>query len=170
MGEFEDWYPSAGEVSLHDFTVAHYFKKKERMSMGQDWDFPVEKRVNSDVEAEVAARLRERQIEAEVEKRLRLVAAYGKDNFPVGAVIRFRKQFKPDGKLYAYAAIKCEDGWYTSGPRTPKGYSWDELVAWLVSAVPVTNIEKMVPANAESEVREQVAKEDNNVKGYPAND
>jgi hypothetical protein len=113
-----------------------------------------------DIEARVQQVLEERQVQAEVEKRLKLIEAYGEDNFPEGAVIRFKKQFRPDSTAYSYAAIKVNGQWYTSGPKSTRAYSWLELVAWLVAGVPVTNIEKMIPANEEGRVRVEVAEED----------
>lgn len=47
------------------------------------------------------------------------------------AVVIFRKQFNPTGVIYNYAAIRCGNLWYTTGPRAPKGYTWDELMEWL---------------------------------------
>lgn len=47
-------------------------------------------------------------------------------------VIRFHKRFGPGQREYTYAAVKANDGlWYTSGPRTPKGYTWQALVEWI---------------------------------------
>lgn len=35
-------------------------------------------------------------------------------------------------RTYTYAAVKAGDGlWYTTGPRAPKGFTWDELVDWI---------------------------------------
>lgn len=49
-----------------------------------------------------------------------------------GSVIRFNMQFGGHGTVYDYAAIHCGDGkWYTTGPRSPKGYTWDELLDWM---------------------------------------
>lgn len=52
---------------------------------------------------------------------------------PDGAlVVWFRRRFAIRGQEYTYAAVKASDGlWYTTGPASPKGYSWDELVQWL---------------------------------------
>jgi hypothetical protein len=51
---------------------------------------------------------------------------------PDGAlVVWFIHQFSPRGQRYTYAAVKASDGkWYTTGPASPKGYSWDQLVEW----------------------------------------
>jgi hypothetical protein len=47
-------------------------------------------------------------------------------------VIYFQKRFSPNSRLYDYAAIKASDGlWYTTGPQSPKGYTWDRLVEWM---------------------------------------
>lgn len=48
-----------------------------------------------------------------------------------GTVIRFDMRFEgPFSKAYDYAAIRAGDGlWYTTGPRSPKGYN--ELLDWM---------------------------------------
>lgn len=55
---------------------------------------------------------------------------YGPDDYPDGTIIKFRKRFG-NSTWYRYAAIKAKGLWYTTGPRSPKGYTWDELTAWL---------------------------------------
>jgi len=52
---------------------------------------------------------------------------------PDGAnVIWFRKRFTPGGTDYTYAAVQTPEGtWYTTGPRTPKAYTWEDLVEWI---------------------------------------
>lgn len=51
---------------------------------------------------------------------------------PDGAlVIWFIHRFNSGSKAYTYAAVKAGDGlWYTTGPASPKGYTWDELMLW----------------------------------------
>lgn len=52
------------------------------------------------------------------------------DDRPV--VIYFQKQFNVGGRVYDYAALKAPDGlWYTTGPKSPKGFTWDQLIEWL---------------------------------------
>lgn len=65
---------------------------------------------------------------AEIEDRR---GKYGED-LPDGAVITFTKTFSagPNAKRYDYAAIRCNGTWYTTGPKSPKSYTWAELVAW----------------------------------------
>lgn len=47
-------------------------------------------------------------------------------------VIWFTKVFQNGSREYTYAACKAGDGlWYTTGPNTPKGYSWEALVEWM---------------------------------------
>lgn len=47
-------------------------------------------------------------------------------------VIYFKKTFGSGGRVYDYAAIKARDGrWYTTGPQSPKGYSWVQLIKWI---------------------------------------
>lgn len=46
-------------------------------------------------------------------------------------VIYFVKNFG-GSNMYDYAAVKAGDNlWYTTGPRTPKGYRWEDLIAWI---------------------------------------
>lgn len=46
-------------------------------------------------------------------------------------IIQFEKRFIKGGRLYEYAAIQANGKWYTTGPRSPKGYPWAELVTWM---------------------------------------
>lgn len=46
-------------------------------------------------------------------------------------IVYFTKQFTVYGKVYSYAAIKAAGLWYTTGPRAPKAYSWDELLDFI---------------------------------------
>lgn len=50
------------------------------------------------------------------------------------SVIYFGRTFSKRGaKRYDYAAIRAGDGlWYTTGPRTPKGYKWAEMIQWVL--------------------------------------
>lgn len=46
------------------------------------------------------------------------------------AIVYFRKDF--GGKDYDYAAVRAGDGlWYTTGPKSPKGYTWESLVGFI---------------------------------------
>jgi hypothetical protein len=49
-----------------------------------------------------------------------------------GIVVFFQRTFGGVGTVYTYAMVKAGDGkWYTTGPRSPKGYTWDEVLDWL---------------------------------------
>jgi hypothetical protein len=64
-------------------------------------------------------------------------------------IIQFNKKFG-NGQTYQYAAIgirtrigqlyrgeevmSWERTWYTTGPKTPKAYSWDDLIQWIYGA------------------------------------
>lgn len=52
-------------------------------------------------------------------------------------VIKFKRRFTPGGKKYTYAAIRTAQGWYTTGPRTPKAYAWQDLITWINEIEPV---------------------------------
>jgi hypothetical protein len=47
-------------------------------------------------------------------------------------IVYFQKRFSVGGKKYDYAAIQAGDGkWYTTGPKTPKGFAWADLIQWI---------------------------------------
>jgi hypothetical protein len=48
-------------------------------------------------------------------------------------VVTFKKRFYQGGKWYGYAATYTPDTdkWYTTGPKSPKGFTWEELVKWM---------------------------------------
>lgn len=67
---------------------------------------------------------------------------FGEDDFPDGAVIIFDKVFHEymgkaiaPSKPYHYAALKFNNLWSTTGPRSPKSYTWDELIRWMGEGV-----------------------------------
>ncbi len=97
--------------------------------------------IDYDVQAAVDARIRQRAqellIEQEANKRIQqLQELYGTDVYVDGDVFKFEKQFVENGPSYLYAAIKAKGLWYTTGPKSPKGYSWIDFVLWLDSGVP----------------------------------
>lgn len=56
-------------------------------------------------------------------------------------VIFFEKSFHNHSTIYTYAAVKAPNGlWYTTGPSAPKGYTWDELVDWIMEGSDATVI------------------------------
>lgn len=58
---------------------------------------------------------------------------FGEDSYPTGTIIKFLYRF-PDQyrrEAYEYAVLKCSNGlWYTTGPKSPKAFSWEDLVRW----------------------------------------
>ena len=59
------------------------------------------------------------------------------------SVIYWQTDFEREGyTVYDYAALRAgDDLWYTTGPRSPKGQSWDNLIAWIMEeAVPVDGL------------------------------
>jgi hypothetical protein len=105
----------------------------------------------------VAAKLRQRVIEREVEHRLMLVDMHDVDEFDDGTVLRFTKQYTADGPAYTYVVLKAGGSWYRTGrdcPTVKQKMGWDDLVLWLVSGVdPVEpeRLEFMVPLDDEDE-------------------
>jgi hypothetical protein len=77
------------------------------------------------------------------------------DNDP--AILYFEKRFANGGtdrrvKAYTYVAVKAGDGkWYTSGPRSPKGYTWEELWEFLSTGVDeVWLVSELIPLEGSS--------------------
>jgi hypothetical protein len=77
------------------------------------------------------------------------------------AILYFEKVFgdgsgsphsKRHGKRYTYVAVKAGDGkWYTSGPRSPKGYTWEELCEFLNTGVDeVWLVSELIPLEGSS--------------------
>lgn len=61
----------------------------------------------------------------------------GEEGVDLVPVVYFKKQFEGSDKVYDYVVLRARDGlWYTTGPRTPKGYSWHELLLWLMETSP----------------------------------
>lgn len=75
-----------------------------------------------DEAANIAARAR---LELE---RIKARPAEPDDDNPV---IQFQYQFRPGGTVYQYAAVKAGGLWYTTGPKAPKGFTWEQLCDWL---------------------------------------
>lgn len=80
---------------------------------------------------------------AQLAAEARIEEAYGPEPEEDGAVIAFRVRFMPRGPKYHYAAIRANGLWYTTGPTSPKGYGWDELVSWLDSMNKVTGFKRL---------------------------
>lgn len=70
------------------------------------------------------------QARAERDARIKAMERFGPDNYPDHAIIHFDYQFYEDTKVYAYAAIKCNGLWYSTGPRAPKAYTWAQMIEW----------------------------------------
>lgn len=69
------------------------------------------------------------------------------DPYTDDTVLRFKKAFasNPD-KKYTYTASKVEGLWYVTGPKSPDGVDWTELVIWM--GLGVTDIFKIAPGRA----------------------
>lgn len=66
--------------------------------------------------------------------KLNEIDRFGSDTFKEGDVIRFTYVFPNGSTQYKYAAIKVKGLWYSTGPRAPKAYTWDDLVSWWTEA------------------------------------
>jgi hypothetical protein len=97
-----------------------------------------------DADLEVARHVRQKKIDAEVADKLRLIEVHGEDTYRDGTVFKFSKKFVEGGDSYTYAVIKANGKWYTTGPKSPKGYDWDEFILWLVSGIPTFVLVPMV--------------------------
>lgn len=73
--------------------------------------------------------------------QLEASSQFGPDVYTEGAVIIFVKRFAIGGIAYQYAMIKARGLWYSTGPKAPKAYTWDDMVVWLTSGpVPTTEL------------------------------
>jgi hypothetical protein len=69
-----------------------------------------------------------------------------------GTVIVFEYKFTTHGPIYSYAALCYAGRWNTTGPRSPKALTFEELCAWFNNSVNdvvvyvVTEIEELDPA------------------------
>lgn len=69
--------------------------------------------------------------QARIDRLMDLPAEPTTDDPDNALVVWFTHRFNPRGQKYTYAAVKAGDGkWYTTGPASPKGYTWDQLVEW----------------------------------------
>src|SRR5215207_7663808 len=85
---------------------------------------------------ETARKLELARIKLEAEQvRQGRIDAVGEDDYEDTCVIRFDKRFTDSGRVYSYTAIKCGDQWYTSGPKAPGPYSWEQLARFLSQGV-----------------------------------
>jgi hypothetical protein len=83
----------------------------------------------------ISALTRNEREQRKVEEKERHIAeTYGIDDWKIGTVITFDYQFnKPprsSNRIYQYAIMKCESGWYSSGPNTPDARTWDQMIAF----------------------------------------
>lgn len=78
---------------------------------------------------------------ATLQRQLEAVDQFGPDVYTDGAVITFKKQFQVKGVVYDYAMIRARGLWFSTGPKAPKAYTWDDMVLWLLSEpVPTTEL------------------------------
>lgn len=84
-------------------------------------------------DAEVRRQMEEKRSQAEIELRIKMIEAFGEDDFEDGTTFRFQKQFADNGTAYTYAVIKASGKWYTTGRRTLYGVDWLGFITWLVS-------------------------------------
>lgn len=87
----------------------------------------------------------------------RLQQKFGEDQED-GAVIAFKVRFSQGGVSYGYAALRSKGLWYTTGPRAPKAYTWQELISWLESAHHVSKITVLREGKAKKNAKRLVAR------------
>jgi hypothetical protein len=102
----------------------------------------------------IAAIERQREEKKRIEEWLATLPAEpgseSQANPPLVPVIYFKHQFKGSDKVYQYAALKSDDGkWYTTGPKSPKGYTWHELLLWLLETSHNTELPPIVSSYIE---------------------
>ena len=75
-----------------------------------------------------------------------------------GAVIAFRVRFSKGGVNYDYAALRSQGLWYTTGPKSPKGFTWQELTEWLDEVHRVSKITVLREGKATENAKQRVAR------------
>ena len=80
-----------------------------------------------------------RELNKALAEEARIEEKYGTDHED-GTVIAFRVQLMAGDIWYEYAAIRVNGMWFTTGPRSPKGYTWEELTGWFDGAHRVSKI------------------------------
>jgi len=80
------------------------------------------------------------------------VAQYGVDEYEVGNVLVYDKQFNGGDKTYTYAVLKTPTGWYLTGRSGHVSMGWDELIDYVLDNAAfapvlyvVTELEQHVP-------------------------
>lgn len=132
---YAEGYPTP-DNQIHAYMLglpnSYYAQNRRRKEVSETYN---------EVDGQLAEQLRKRQVEADLKRKVELVDDYGDDVYEDGTVFVFQKTFegqpyKPDGykddKAYTYAVIKTNNKWYTTGPMSKKGYTWEEFVLWLV--------------------------------------
>lgn len=97
-----------------------------------------------DIDEIVTNEVRRRAAEEEVDRRLTMIDEYGKDEYPDGTAIKFKKRFNEVGPDYTYLAIKLAGKWYTTGKLGFNGVDWPSLVTWLVTGKVATPASSLV--------------------------
>lgn len=92
-----------------------------------------------------AARRSEAAALKELERLTRLDRYIALESAEDGTIIRFQRRWSNSSSMaYSYAAIKHSGSrWSTTGPKSPKDYSWQELLPWIVEGL-VGSIEMAV--------------------------
>lgn len=91
-----------------------------------------------DAQVEAATRTIERA-QAKIDRLLSLPSEPVTDDPDGALVVWFTHQFNGRGKRYTYSAVKAGDGlWYTTGPSSPKGYTWAQLIDWVMGDADAT--------------------------------
>ena len=75
-----------------------------------------------------------------------------------GAVIAFKVRFFKGGVNYDHAALRSQGLWYTTGPKSPKGFTWQELVSWLDAKHRVSKITVLRGGKAKKNAKQRVAR------------
>lgn len=82
----------------------------------------------------------QRELARVLAEEQRLEDTYGAEPTTDDSVIAFRVRFNEGQRFYSYAALRSGGRWFTTGPNSPKSYTWTELVGWLDAKDKVTKI------------------------------
>lgn len=128
-----------------DLTERHWPLAFEAYTLANFFGVPVEAIAAPNYKEETTMKRSEAlatALAAALAEEARIEERYGSDQED-GAVVTFRVQFAARGVWYEYAAIRVKGAWFTTGPRSPKAYTWEELTGWLDGAHRVSKIKTL---------------------------
>lgn len=80
---------------------------------------------------------------ATLQEELDRIESIPDEDYPEGTVLLFTKMFQENSTEYIYAMIKANGLWHTTGAKSPKAYTWEEIRTWLASGGGFKNLRRV---------------------------